>query len=97
MEKIAVLGAGVMGTAVAFHLNRIGHEVDLWGTDLDVEVVRTRRQIKLGVRIPERIRLLSFEQIEETLKGGKVTVFCISSQGVGRVAEYVAGIRKGAV
>ncbi|MBC7189717.1 hypothetical protein H5U35_05840 [Candidatus Aerophobetes bacterium] len=91
MEKIAVLGAGAMGTAVAFHLSRIGHEVDLWGTDLDEEVVRTRRQVKLGVKIPERIRLLSFDQIEETLKGKKVVIFCISSQGIGRVAEYVAG------
>lgn len=32
-ERIAVLGAGSWGTALAIHCARIGHAVDLWGRD----------------------------------------------------------------
>jgi glycerol-3-phosphate dehydrogenase (NAD(P)+) len=43
-ERIAVLGAGSWGTALAVHCARIGHPVDLWGRDaaLMTEISRTR-------------------------------------------------------
>ena len=43
-ERIAVLGAGSWGTALAVHCGRIGHEVRLWGRDpvLMDEIARTR-------------------------------------------------------
>ncbi len=43
-ERIAVLGAGSWGTALAVHCRRAGHEVRLWGRDpaLMDEIARTR-------------------------------------------------------
>lgn len=60
MEKIAVLGAGAMGTAVAFHLSNTGHQVNLWGTELDEQIIKTRKQEKLGINIPESINGFHF-------------------------------------
>lgn len=43
-ERVAVLGAGSWGTALAVHCARIGHRVDLWGRDpaLMAEIGRSR-------------------------------------------------------
>ena len=43
--KIAVLGAGSWGTALASHLSGNGHTVDLWGRSADVvRSVNTRHE-----------------------------------------------------
>jgi glycerol-3-phosphate dehydrogenase (NAD(P)+) len=43
-ERVAVLGAGSWGTALAAHCARIGHTVELWGRDAALmdEIARTR-------------------------------------------------------
>lgn len=40
MATVTILGAGLMGTAVAWPLSDNGHEVRLVGTHLDAEIVR---------------------------------------------------------
>ena len=95
MEKIAVLGAGAMGTAIASHLNNLGHQVNLWGTDLDEEIVKTRKQKKLAINIPESIDIFHFNQIKQALRDRKIVIFCISSEGVERVSKFLASYIKG--
>jgi len=90
MENICVLGAGAMGTALSFHLSKIGHKVNLWGTFLDEEIIKTRRQKKVDLLIPEEIRVFPFEKIEDALRGVKFVIFCISSEGVNYISEHVA-------
>lgn len=88
MEKIAVLGAGVMGTAVAFHLSNIGHQVNLWGTELDEQIIKTRKQEKLGINIPESINVFHFNQIKKALKEmtGQTVEGYTTLKGIHRVA-----------
>lgn len=45
MSRIAVIGAGSFGTALAVHLSGVGHAVRLWARDaaLAAEIQRTRR------------------------------------------------------
>ena len=43
-ERFAVLGAGSWGTALAVHLNRIGHDVVLWARDSEVVAHITQRR-----------------------------------------------------
>ena len=45
-ERVAVLGAGSWGTALAVHLGRIGHDVRLWARDAALvdEIAQTRAQ-----------------------------------------------------
>lgn len=90
MEKIAVLGAGVMGTAVAFHLSNTGHQVNLWGTELDEQIIKTRKQEKLGINIPESINVFHFNQIKEALENREVVVFSVKAEGIGGVSKCIA-------
>lgn len=48
MEKIAILGAGAMGTAMAIYLAKKGHEVNLWGTHVDKDVIKTMIEMTSG-------------------------------------------------
>ena len=58
--KVAVLGAGSWGTALAIHLARSGHDVLLWGRDPEVcaAIEATRRHPRRlpGLAIPEGVR-----------------------------------------
>lgn len=94
MEKIAVMGAGVMGTALAFHLKGLGHKVNLWGTEFDDKVIVTRRQEKLGVSIPTDIDVFRFDQIREAVEGRKVLIFSIKAEGVEKLSECIASYLK---
>ncbi len=40
MGKIAIIGAGMMGSALAFPARENGHEVYLGGTPLDKEIIK---------------------------------------------------------
>jgi len=76
MENICVLGAGAMGTALSFHLSKIGHKVNLWGTFLDEEIIKTRRQKKVDLSIPEEIRVFPFEKVEDALREVYIKACC---------------------
>lgn len=59
--RVAVLGAGAMGTALALHLRRRGHRVRLWGTPRDGPVLEALAAGEphpgLGVRVAaERVK-----------------------------------------
>jgi glycerol-3-phosphate dehydrogenase (NAD(P)+) len=90
MERIAVLGAGVMGTAIASHLNNLKHQVNLWGTDLDEEVIKTRRQKRLNVELVETINVFYQHDIQGALRGTKLVVLCVKAAAVDTVFKYVS-------
>ena len=44
MKKVAVLGSGSWGTALAFHLANAGHDVRLWGRNPElIDEMKARR------------------------------------------------------
>ena len=58
--KIAVIGSGGWGTALAVLLHKNGHDVTIWSFSQDeVDYITARRENALlkGVHIPEEIRL----------------------------------------
>lgn len=59
MARIAILGAGVMGSAMAVPAARAGHRVDLVGTPLDEAIIRSVAgnglHPRLGVTLPETV------------------------------------------
>lgn len=93
MAQIAILGAGVMGSALSYPLRDNGHGVSLIGTHLDGETVsrvaadgyhpRLRRELAPGVRP------FFFEQLAEGLAGADLVVLGVSSQGVRWAAEVL--------
>ena len=76
MGKILILGAGVMGTALAVPLCQNKQEVNLWGTEFDAEVLetmaKTGEHIRLGIGLPRGVTLFPAASLRGCL-------FCVSS------------------
>lgn len=59
-HKVAVLGAGAWGTALAIHLAKVGHDVTLWGHRAEhVELLKSQgenAQYLPGIELPDNLR-----------------------------------------
>ena len=91
-ERIAVLGAGSWGTALAVHCARIGHEVRLWGRDAGLmdEIARTRENTPYlpGVSLDSRIDPTA--SLEQALAGAPLVVAAVPSHGMRHVLRDAA-------
>jgi len=92
-EKVAVVGAGAWGTALATVLGRKGVAVDLWVYEPDLaERMAESRENDLylpGHRIPEPVR--PTHDLEEAVAGAGVVVSVTPSQVVRQVMTRAAG------
>ncbi len=86
MANITILGAGLMGTAVAWPLSDNGHSIRLVGTHLDAEIIRScldkGYHPKLRRQLPQRVRPYFVEQLREALDGADAIVSGVNSLGV---------------
>ncbi|MEJ5197684.1 MAG: glycerol-3-phosphate dehydrogenase [Anaerolineae bacterium] len=86
MANITILGAGLMGTAVAWPLSDNGHQVRLVGTHLDAEIIRSCLEHgihpKLRRPLPPRVQPYFLEQLPAALAGADVIVSGVNSLGV---------------
>lgn len=93
MARVAILGAGDMGTAVLTPLAG-RHDIRLWGTTHDASVVAMLQagepHPRLGVRVPEGVRLFPSANLDEALGDAEIAVLAVSSQGVRPVMQQVA-------
>jgi glycerol-3-phosphate dehydrogenase (NAD(P)+) len=84
MHRIAVLGAGGWGTALAVHLARTGHDVHLWGRDAAlVERMRVTRENAIylaGVTLPPS--LTPSAALDEAIAGASMLVIAVPSHGL---------------
>lgn len=83
MRRVAVLGAGSWGTALAVHLGRVGHEVRLWARDpaLAAEIAERRAN---AVYLPDTLlpdSVMVTEAIAEALLDTDLIVSAIPSHG----------------
>lgn len=87
MAVIAILGAGMMGSALAFPLFDAGHQVRLVGSPLDGPVVTEHRTSgrhpRLDLRLPSGIRSYFADELGRALDGAEAIVLGVSSAGVG--------------
>lgn len=70
MNKVAVIGAGAWGTALALHAHRAGCAVTLWARDPDraAAIAASRRNLRLpGVLLPDAIRVTADMPQAETI------------------------------
>ena len=86
MATVAIVGAGLMGTAVSFPLCDNGHAVRLVGTHLDGEIITSCRKRRwhpgLKREIPAIVRPYFVDEMAEALDGAEVIVSGVNSDGV---------------
>ena len=102
MKRVAILGAGAMGSAFCFPLADSGVEVSLVGTHLDeqwIDAIRnTRVHPKLGVKLPDAVAAYRLDQLGEALDPlPDLLVLGVSSPGVGWAVDTLAAGLPGSV
>lgn len=86
MSRVAIVGAGMMGSAMAWPLSDNGHHVRLVGTHLDRDIVQSCRRNgwhpTLSRPLPPRVTPFFLEDIEIALQGVEFVIQGVSSPGV---------------
>ncbi|MDR0902578.1 MAG: hypothetical protein LBM92_07390 [Opitutaceae bacterium] len=90
-DIITIIGAGMMGSALAFPARENGHTVRLVGTPLDREIIdtcrKTNRHPKLARDFPPGVEFYHIEEFENALAGASLVIGGVSSFGVDWFAE----------
>lgn len=93
MATVTIIGAGMMGSALAFPARENGHEVRLVGTHLDREIIeiskKTGRHPKFNRDFPEGVRYFQIEQAKEAIGGADMIIGGVSSFGVDWFGDFV--------
>ena len=86
MAIVTIIGAGMMGSALAFPARENGHEVRLVGTHLDREIIeacrKTDRHPKFTKPFPAGISYYQIEEVEQAIEGATMIIGGVSSFGV---------------
>ncbi|MBQ6947301.1 MAG: glycerol-3-phosphate dehydrogenase, partial [Clostridia bacterium] len=93
MAIVTIVGAGMMGSALAFPARENGHEVRLVGTHLDREIIetsiKTGRHPKFNADFPAGVKYYQIEELETALRGADMVIGGVSSFGVDWFADTV--------
>lgn len=86
MSIITIVGAGQMGSALAFPTRENGHEVRLVGTHLDREIIdtcrRENRHPRFNKDFPAGVKYYQIEELDAALEGAALVIGGVSSFGV---------------
>ena len=86
MKTVAIIGAGMMGSALAFPLRENGNDVRLVGTHLDREIIeackKANRHLKFNKDFPDGVKYYQIEELTEAIKGADFIICGVSSFGV---------------
>lgn len=94
MLKVAIFGAGVMGSAMCWPLSDNGHEVRLIGTHLDNDIISSckdhRFHPRLKRQLPENVKPYFLEEIGKAVTGNDFILSGVNSLGVHWVGQTLA-------
>ncbi len=86
MKTITIIGAGMMGSALAFPARENGNTVRLVGTHLDREIIENckqkNRHPKFDKDFPEGIKYYQIDELTEAIRGADFIICGVSSFGV---------------
>ena len=96
MAIVTIIGAGMMGSALAFPARENGHEVRLVGTHLDREIIEvskaTNRHPKFTKDFPDGLKYYQIEEVSDAIEGADLIIGGVSSFGVDWFAEKILPI-----
>lgn len=92
--QVTILGAGAMGSALTVPLVDNDHDVTLWGSRFDEEILAEVREgnkhPRLDVALPPDVTLAGPDELRDAIAGCDTLVLGVSSQGVVPVTERIA-------
>ena len=95
VTRIAVFGAGAMGTAVAMHAARLGHETTLWANPHDLRAYAALRSERKHPLLPEHLpgslQVHGPNELDECCEGAEIAVMGANSHGARSLARMVRG------
>ena len=93
MSIITIIGAGMMGSALAFPARENENEVRIVGTHLDREIIEgcknNNQHPKFDRKFPEGISFYQIEELQEALQGVDFVIGGVSSFGVEWFGEEI--------
>ena len=96
MAPVTIIGAGMMGSALAFPARENGHTVRLVGTHLDREIIEvsaaTNRHPKFNKDFPAGLEFYQIEDVEKAIDGADMIIGGVSSFGVDWFADKILPI-----
>ena len=96
MATITIIGAGMMGSALAFPARENGHCVRLVGTHLDRQIIdtckATNRHPKFVRDFPTGLEFYQIEEVESAIFGADLIIGGVSSFGVEWFGEVILPI-----
>ncbi|MFC3882734.1 NAD(P)H-dependent glycerol-3-phosphate dehydrogenase [Bacillus songklensis] len=96
MERIAVLGAGSWGTALAFVLADNGHDVRIWGhrneVVQEINERHTNSKYLPDVQLPDGIK--GYGLLEEAIEGVEIIVLAVPTKAVREVCHQISKVGK---
>lgn len=96
MAVVTIIGAGMMGSALAFPTRENGHEVRLVGTHLDREIIetsiKTNRHPKFTRDFPDGLKYYQIEDVKSAIDGADFIIGGVSSFGVDWFADEILPI-----
>lgn len=94
MTVVAILGAGVMGSALTVPLADNGHDVRLVGTHLDRDIVDSARARHvhpgLNGELPASVKAFQVDDAPEAFAGAEIVLSGVNSFGVRWASEQLA-------
>ncbi len=96
MAIITIIGAGMMGSALAFPARENGHQVRLVGTHLDAKIIdtcrATNRHPKFVRDFPLGLEFYRIEEVAQAIQGADLIIGGVSSFGVEWFGETILPI-----
>ncbi len=93
MAVITIVGAGMMGSALAFPARENGNEVHLVGTHLDREIIdeckKSDKHPKFDRAFPKGVSYHQIEELESAISGADFVIGGVSSFGVDWFSDTV--------
>jgi glycerol-3-phosphate dehydrogenase (NAD(P)+) len=96
MTSVAMLGSGIMASALTVPLADNGHEIRLVGTHLDRDIIDSVRadgtHPGLKIKLPSAVTAYQLEEAAQAFDGAEVVLSGVNSFGVRWAGEQLAGL-----